>query len=118
MIEPTDAELDELRQTNGRRLNFVTLSEFGPIARAVLEKWGTPPWEGEVVACGNCGGTGWMRATLTSAPIRVFCVRRQREILRVSHPASRRRRPRAVPLTCSGRTTEWFLGHRLGGRGC
>lgn len=26
----------------------------------VLAKWGTPAGEGEVVACGNCGGTGWM----------------------------------------------------------
>lgn len=23
-------------------------------------KWGTPAGAGEVVACGNCGGTGWM----------------------------------------------------------
>ena len=60
MTEPTDAELDELRQANSGRLNFVTLSEFRTIARAVLAKWGTPAWEGEVVACGNCGGTGWM----------------------------------------------------------
>lgn len=43
--EPTDAELDELRQANGGKLNFVTLSEFRTIARAVLAKWGTPPAE-------------------------------------------------------------------------
>lgn len=43
MTEPTDAELDELRQENSGRLNFVTLSEFRTIARAVLAKWGTPP---------------------------------------------------------------------------
>lgn len=42
MTEPTDAELDELRQANSGRLNFVTLSEFRTIARAVLAKWGTP----------------------------------------------------------------------------
>ena len=60
MTEPTDAELDELRQANSGKLNFVTFSEFRTIARAVLAKWGTPAWEGEVVACGNCGGTGWM----------------------------------------------------------
>ncbi len=40
MTEPTDAELDELRQANSGRLNFVTLSEFRTIARAVLAKWG------------------------------------------------------------------------------
>lgn len=43
MTEPTDAELDELRQANSGRLNFVTLSEFRTIARAVLEKWGRSP---------------------------------------------------------------------------
>ena len=43
---PTDAELDELRQANSGRLNFVTFSEFRVIARAVLEKWGSQP-----VAC-------------------------------------------------------------------
>ena len=42
MTEPTDAELDELRQANSGKLNFVTLSEFRTIARAVLKKWGTP----------------------------------------------------------------------------
>jgi len=42
MTEPTDAELDELRQANSGRLNFVTLSEFRTIARAVIAKWGTP----------------------------------------------------------------------------
>ena len=41
-MAPTDAELDELRQANSGRLNFVTLSEFRTIARAVLAKWGTP----------------------------------------------------------------------------
>ena len=40
MTEPTDAELDELRQANSGRLNFVTLSEFRTIARAVLARWG------------------------------------------------------------------------------
>lgn len=43
MTEPTDAELDELRQANSGRLNFVTLSEFRTIARAVIAKWGTQP---------------------------------------------------------------------------
>lgn len=52
MTEPTDAELDELRQANSGRLNFVTLSEFRTIARAVLEKWGNPAVAGEQV--------GWM----------------------------------------------------------
>ena len=37
MTEPTDAELDELRQANSGRLNFVTLSEFRTIARAAQE---------------------------------------------------------------------------------
>ena len=41
MTEPTDAELDELRQANSGRLNFVTFREFRVIARAVLAKWGT-----------------------------------------------------------------------------
>ncbi len=45
-LAPTDAELDELRQANSGRLNFVTLSEFRTIARAVLAKWGSQP-----VAC-------------------------------------------------------------------
>lgn len=45
-LAPTDAELDELRQANSGRLNFVTFSEFRTIARAVLAKWGTQP-----VAC-------------------------------------------------------------------
>ena len=52
MTEPTDAELDELRQANSGRLNFVTFSEFRTIARAVLEKWGNPAVAGEQV--------GWM----------------------------------------------------------
>ncbi len=43
MTEPTDAELDELRQANSGRLNFVTFSEFRTIARAVLAKWGSQP---------------------------------------------------------------------------
>lgn len=43
MTEPTDAELDELRQANSGRLNFVTLSEFRTIARAALAKWGAQP---------------------------------------------------------------------------
>lgn len=43
MTEPTDAELDELRQANGGKLNFVTFSEFRTIARAVLAKWGAQP---------------------------------------------------------------------------
>lgn len=46
-LAPTDAELDELRQANGGKLNFVTFSEFRTIARAVLEKWGTPAHGGE-----------------------------------------------------------------------
>ena len=41
-LTPTDAELDELRQANSGKLNFVTFSEFRTIARAVLAKWGTP----------------------------------------------------------------------------
>jgi len=48
MTEPTDAELDELRQANGGKLNFVTFSEFRTIARAVLAKWGTQPQAGAV----------------------------------------------------------------------
>ena len=52
MTEPTDAELDELRQANSGRLNFVTFSEFRTIARAVLAKWGNPAVAGEQV--------GWM----------------------------------------------------------
>ena len=43
MTEPTDAELDELRQANGGKLNFVTFSEFRTIARAALAKWGSQP---------------------------------------------------------------------------
>ena len=43
MTEPTDKELDELRQANGGKLNFVTLSEFRTIARAALAKWGAQP---------------------------------------------------------------------------
>ena len=39
-MEPTDDELDELRQANSGRLNFVTFREFRVIARAVLAKWG------------------------------------------------------------------------------
>ena len=51
MTEPTDAELDELRQANSGRLNFVTLKKKRTIARAVLAKWGTPaPVEVEPVA--------------------------------------------------------------------
>ncbi len=42
-LAPTDAELDELRQANSGRLNFVTLREFRTIARAVLAKWGAQP---------------------------------------------------------------------------
>jgi len=58
MTEPTDAELDELRQANSGRLNFVTLSEFRTIARAVLEKWGTlPAVMGEPV--GYCHEIKW-----------------------------------------------------------
>lgn len=39
---PSDAELDALRQADNGALNFVTLSQFRTIARAVLTKWGTP----------------------------------------------------------------------------
>ena len=39
-MEPTDDELDELRQANSGRLNFVTFREFRVIARAALAKWG------------------------------------------------------------------------------
>lgn len=42
MTEPTDDELDELRQADGGKLNYVTLRAFRAIARAVLAKWGTP----------------------------------------------------------------------------
>ena len=42
-LAPTDAELDELRQANSGRLNFVTFSEFRTIARAALAKWGALP---------------------------------------------------------------------------
>ena len=42
-LEPTDDELDELRQANSGRLNFVTFREFRVIARAVLAKWGSQP---------------------------------------------------------------------------
>ena len=42
-MAPTDAELDELRQANSGRLNFVTFSEFRIIARAALAKWGAQP---------------------------------------------------------------------------
>ena len=51
MTEPTDAELDELRQANSGRLNFVTFSEFRTIARAVLAKWGTQPVACEPLTC-------------------------------------------------------------------
>ena len=44
-LEPTDDELDELRQANSGRLNFVTFREFRVIARAVLAKWGAQPVE-------------------------------------------------------------------------
>lgn len=50
MTEPTDDELDELRQANGGKLNFVTLREFRTIARAALAKWGTPAPRVEPVA--------------------------------------------------------------------
>ena len=40
--EPTDAELDALRQADNGALNFVTLREFRAIARAVLARWGQP----------------------------------------------------------------------------
>lgn len=49
-LAPTDAELDELRQANSGRLNFVTFSEFRTIARAVLARWGQPAHSGEPVA--------------------------------------------------------------------
>ena len=51
MTEPTDAELDELRQANSGRLNFVTFGEFRTIARAVLAKWGAQPVEREPLTC-------------------------------------------------------------------
>ena len=57
MTEPTDAELDELRQANSGKLNFVTFSEFRTIARAVLAKWGTPP------AVAGSLWRGWGRTT-------------------------------------------------------
>ena len=40
--QPTDAELDALRQANHGELNFVTLRQFRVIARAALAKWGAP----------------------------------------------------------------------------
>jgi hypothetical protein len=51
-LAPTDVELMDL--AHECELDAI---EFG---RAALAKWGTPVGAGEVVACGNCGGTGWM----------------------------------------------------------
>ena len=115
MTEPTDAELDELRQANSGRLNFVTLSEFRTIARAVLEKWGTPAWEGEVVACGNCGGTGWMaRDPDIGTDQECFVCDGSG---RYSESATRippRRRPGGAADMRVGAQRRWrFLGHRV-----
>ena len=58
--EPTDEALENLfvEETGFATDDFpAAIFDF---ARAVLAKWGTPAGEGEVVACGNCGGTGWM----------------------------------------------------------
>ena len=45
--EPTDAELDALRQADNGALNFVTARAFRIIARAVRAKWGQPSGAGE-----------------------------------------------------------------------
>ena len=78
MTEPTDAELDELRQANSGRLNFVTLSEFRTIARAVLAKWGQPAQVAEPVA----------REPLTDAEIAEEIV--ERGVMDVAWPSQRR----------------------------
>ena len=87
MTEPTDAELDELRQANSGRLNFVTFSEFRTIARAVLAKWGTPqPVVREPLT------------TLTIAPVRRFLADRgiylsdetTKELIVVAHGITQR----------------------------
>lgn len=57
-LAPTDAEIDALWV--GQQLTVPQLVQRRAIARAALAKWGTPAGAGEVVACGNCGGTGWM----------------------------------------------------------
>ena len=62
MTEPTDAEIialaDETRTAEGGANGYILPISF---ARAVLAKWGAPqPVACEPVACGNCGGTGWM----------------------------------------------------------
>lgn len=61
MTDPTDAEIvalaDATRTAEGSANGYILPISF---ARAVLAKWGTPAGAGEVVACGNCGGTGWM----------------------------------------------------------
>ena len=48
--EPTDAELDALRQADNGALNFVTARAFRIISRTVLAKWGPPSGAGEPVA--------------------------------------------------------------------
>jgi len=67
-MAPTDAELDELRQANSGRLNFVTFREFRVIARAVLAKWGAQPVEREPLTREQvkaiCVESGYETATL------------------------------------------------------
>ncbi len=60
MTEPTDVEIESAwtEATGSSILPYP--DDMLAFARAVLAKWGTPAGEGEVVACGNCGGTGWM----------------------------------------------------------
>lgn len=55
MTEPTDAELNELADACTPNTETGSLN-YRKFARAVLAKWGAP----QPVACGNCGGTGWM----------------------------------------------------------
>lgn len=63
-LAPTDPEIAALRSEFGITSNGRGIKEFTQVrdfARAVLDKWGRPAAVvGEPVACGNCGGTGWM----------------------------------------------------------
>lgn len=61
--QPTDAELiDVWAQFVGDPTPKLPLTDADKVAfaRAVLAKWGTPAGAVEVVACGNCGGSGRM----------------------------------------------------------
>ena len=86
MTEPTDAELDELRQGKQRRLNFVTLSEFrqSPAQsndhsrfRRRKKRWRPRKLHGLADGARTDIGTD-------QEP---FCVQRQRVLRHVSHPA-------------------------------